>query len=400
MNKINSRFNKLQISLSAGSHFVTDIYQSFIIGLIPVLSLRFDLSLFKVGLLTATSVIANSLFSPIFGYASDRHGLKYYIIAGPLFTSIFLSLIGILPNYYSILAFLFLGNLSIAAYHPASAAIAGHFGGSKKGLGSSIINFGGNFGNALGALLIILIIEKLDPAFTPIAMVPGIIMVIVLFKLLPDIQYKNRTVYKSGLFKRIRKINKTKIFLLFIIMLSVYCLYIVWITLITYMPLYYTGAGVTLINMGVVLFFFGALGGSGGLISGLLFDHFKKGSLIIQCGFAIAVPLLFFTFRTSGLPSIILFAAGGFFLISIQPVCIRMTQDLLPENISLASSLILGLSPGIAAVTMIFLGKAADIIGIVKLVNYEMIFILFTILILFLFPFIEKNLRNSKNADR
>ena len=139
MNRKNSSFNKLQISLSAGSHFITDIYQSFIIGLIPVLTLKFDLSLFKVGLLTATSVIANSLFSPIFGYFSDRHGLKYYIIAGPLFTSIFLSLIGILPNYYFILAFLFLGNLSIAAYHPASAAIAGHFGGSKKGLGSSII---------------------------------------------------------------------------------------------------------------------------------------------------------------------------------------------------------------------------------------------------------------------
>ena len=154
MNRKNSSFNKLQISLSAGSHFITDIYQSFIIGLIPVLALKFDLSLFKVGLLTATSVIANSLFSPIFGYFSDRHGLKYYIIAGPLFTSIFLSLIGILPSYYLILAFLFLGNLSIAAYHPASAAIAGHFGGSKKGLGSSIINFGGNFGNALGVLLI------------------------------------------------------------------------------------------------------------------------------------------------------------------------------------------------------------------------------------------------------
>src|SRR4030042_5617130 len=100
MNKKNSQFNRQQIYLSAGSHFITDIYQSFIIGLIPLLKLKFGLSLFEVGLLTATSVIANSLFSPIFGFFSDRYGLKYFLILGPLVTSIFLSLLGIIPNYY------------------------------------------------------------------------------------------------------------------------------------------------------------------------------------------------------------------------------------------------------------------------------------------------------------
>ena len=124
MSKKNSQFNRLQIYLSAGSHFITDIYQSFIIGLIPALTLKFGLSLFQVGLLTATGVIAKSFFSPIFGYLSDHQGITYYLIAGLLLTSVFLSLIGILPNYYFLLAFLFLGNLGVAAYHPASAAIA------------------------------------------------------------------------------------------------------------------------------------------------------------------------------------------------------------------------------------------------------------------------------------
>jgi len=400
MNKKNSHFNKLQIYLSSGSHFITDIYQSFIIGLIPVLTLKFDLSLFKVGLLTATGLIANSLFSPIFGYFSDRHGLKYYIIAGPLFTSLFLSLIGILPNYYFLLAFLFLGNLSIAAYHPASAAIAGHFGGSKKGLGSSIINFGGNFGYSIGSLLIILIVEKLNINLTPITMIPGLLIVIALFKLAPDTQYRSKKGYYLNFSKIIKNINKKKIYILFMIMFTVYSLYILWITLITYMPLYYTNADVTLINIGIILFFFGILGGAGGLLSGFIFDRFKKGSLIIQISFALALPLFFLAFKTSGLTSIILFVLGGFFLISIQPVCIRMTQDLMPENMSLASSLILGFSPGIAGITMIFLGKAADIIGIAALINYELILIIFTLLILFSFPLAERGLENRKMIDK
>jgi len=395
MNKENSKFNRSQIYLSAGSHFITDIYQSFIIGLIPILTLKFDLSLFKVGLLTATGLIANSLFSPIFGYFSDRQNLKYYIIAGPLFTSIFLSLIGILPNYYFLLAFLFLGNLSIAAYHPASAAIAGHFGGSKKGLGSSIINFGGITGNALGSLLIILVVEKLDIKFTPLAMIPGLITVIILFKLLPRTR-GNNSGNVSNLFSRTKKVDKKKLYHLFLIIFTIYSLYIMWITLITYMPLYYTASDVTLINIGIILLLFGMLGGTGGLLSGVIFDHFKKGSLIIQIGLALALPLLFFTFKTSGLTSIILFILGGFFLISVQPVCIRMTQDLMPENMSLASSLILGFGPGLAAITMIFLGKAADIIGIVALINYELILIILALLLLFSFPLAKRSLKNSK----
>src|SRR4030042_3308416 len=148
---------KLQIGLTAGSHFITDIYQSFYIGLIPIFTYKFGLSLFMVSLFSATSVISNSLFSPILGYMADRRGLKYFIVAGPLVTSIFLSMLGVIPNYWIIILFLFIGNLGIAAYHPASAAMAGHYGGKKRGLGTALINFGGNFGVAFGSLLVILI---------------------------------------------------------------------------------------------------------------------------------------------------------------------------------------------------------------------------------------------------
>ncbi|MDD3818464.1 MAG: MFS transporter [Actinomycetota bacterium] len=127
----------------------------------------------------------------------------------PTFYFYFLSLIGIIPNYYLLLLFLFLGNLSIAAYHPASAAIAGHFGGDKKGLGSSIINFGGNLGYSIGSLLIILVTEKLNLYFTPIAIIPGLIIVIFLFKFAPDIKSNNDKVYSID-FLRIKKSNKEK----------------------------------------------------------------------------------------------------------------------------------------------------------------------------------------------
>ncbi len=382
--------SRLQVGLSAGSHFITDIYQSAYIGLIPFLTVKFELSLFQVSLMAASSILANSLFSPIFGILSDRHGLKYYLVAGPLFTSVFLSMLGILPGFYLILIFLFLGNLSIAAYHPASAAIAGHFGGRRKGISSSLINLGGNLGNALGSLLMILILEKLGLQFTPLIMIPGIITALVLLRFAPGGDQMGKKPRIDLSWNRLRNVNKHKLTILAIIMFMIYAIYIIWITVVNYMPLYYTEKEVSLINIGNILLIFGALGGASGLLSGFLYDRFKKGNIIIQSALLLAAPLLFFSFRAEGLLSIALFILGGFFLISIQPVCIRIAQDLLPGNISLASSLILGLSPGIAGITMIFLGKAADRIGIVSLVYYELLGLVLAFLLFLIFPFMNK----------
>lgn len=67
MNTDRQKLNKVQVFLSSSSHMITDLYASFIIGLIPVLAKNFGLSLFMVSLLTSVNQISNSLTQPIFG---------------------------------------------------------------------------------------------------------------------------------------------------------------------------------------------------------------------------------------------------------------------------------------------------------------------------------------------
>jgi MFS transporter, FSR family, fosmidomycin resistance protein len=388
----NLKFDNLQIGLTTGSHFVTDIYQSFYVGLIPILTYKFGLSLFMVSLLSATSVISNSLFAPVFGYMADKRGLKYFIIAGPLVTSIFLSVLGVIPNYWLIILFLFFGNLGIAAFHPASAAMAGLYGGNKKGLVTAIINFGGNFGVAFGSLLVILILKKIGVNYTPLTMIPGIAVAFILLRYIPLKKNADSTIKNLHFFTRLKKADHKKLYLIANLIFTVYSLFIVWVSLNTFMPLYFTEARITLINVGVILFLFGAFGGTGGFLSGYLYDRFKKGYFLLQGGLIISIPLIFLIFQTKGIATIIFFIFGGFFLISLLPVCLRMSQDLLPGNLGFASSLILGFSSGLAGVTMIFLGKAADIIGIAMLVRLELLLLLISFFILFGYPPVEKRL--------
>ncbi|TET48864.1 MAG: MFS transporter, partial [Actinomycetota bacterium] len=94
------RMQKTKIFLGFGPHMITDLYASFIVGMIPVLTARFGLSLFLVSLLTSVSFISANLTQPVFGYLSDRYGIKNLLIAGPLIAAIFLSMLGIAPAYW------------------------------------------------------------------------------------------------------------------------------------------------------------------------------------------------------------------------------------------------------------------------------------------------------------
>jgi len=386
---------KSLFAIATGSHAVTDLYSSFIIGLIPILAIKFSLSLFMISILTSTASISNSLTQPVFGYLSDKYGSRYFLFAGPLFSSILISLIPILPSYYLVIIFLFLGNLSISAFHPSNAAMSGHYGGRKKGLISSIISFSGTIGYSLGSIFIILIIEKIGIPYTPLAMIPGIAMALITIKFLPALSLVHTKKSSSNLFQKIRSLNKIKMMLFAIVFIVSFSRDLLWLALITFMPIYFTNLKVSLTNTGYILMVFNLVGAFGGLLAGFYWDRIRHKTYLIQAGLVLSLPFFYFTFKTQGLISIAFFIIGGFFIISTLPLCIRISQDIFPSNVSLASALVMGLSVGGASLVMIGIGKIADYIGIIRVVNYILIIPFIVSLLLFLFPYLY-NKHNSK----
>ena len=393
MIKFKKGLNKTKIFLSFSTHMVTDTYASFIIGLIPILAVKLELSLFLVSILTSVNFISNSLTQPAFGYLSDKYGIRYFLIAGPLAASIFISLLGVSPGYWFILVFLFLGNLGVAAIHPPTAATASHVGGSRKGLANSIISFGGAVGFSLGSLFVIFIVSKLGLKFTPLAAIPGIIMALVLIKFDSSIFLTETQKVKMSFIRKIKSLKKTKLILLLLVMFAAYSRDLTVLSMLTFMPLYFTGQGVQLINFGYIILVFILIGGIGGLFAGYYSDRIRKRTAVIQAGLAISIPLFFLMFKVPLSISIILFILAGFFVTSTLPLCIRVVQDIFPGNVSLASSMVMGVSAGIAAATVILIGKIADYIGIIKAINYVLVIPILASLLLFLFPLVRSKYR-------
>jgi len=383
------RMQKTKIFLGFGPHMITDIYSSFIFGMIPILAVKFELSLFLVGILTSVNLISANLSQPVFGFLSDKYGIKYFLILGPLLASVFISLLGIAPTYWVILICLFLGNLGVAAVHPPTAAIANLFGGKRKGLANSLVSFGGALGFSFGSIFIIFIIERFGLMYTPFAAIPGLITAAVIVKFAPDIAVSNTSSdHRVSFINRLKKVEKPKIILLIMIILVSYCREVMSITLLTFMSLYFTGRGVNLINFGYIFMAFIIISGIGGLIAGYYSDRIQKRIIVIQVLLFISIPAVFAIFMVPVNISIIFFILAGLFSISTLPLCTRMAQDIFPGNVSLASSFSMGVATGSAGLTFILIGRIADIVGMITIIRYVTIFPLAACLLLFFFPYI------------
>jgi len=107
----------------------------------------------------------------------------------------------------------------------------------------------------------------------------------------------------------------------------------------------------------------------------------------------LSVPLFYLMFMVPLNISIILFILGSFFATSTLPLCIRVVQDIFPGNVSLASSMVMGASGGIAAAAVILIGKIADQIGMIRTINYVLIIPILASLLLFLFPLVRSKYR-------
>lgn len=391
LNNISKTKNK-NILISTIAHFTIDLYPAFIVGLIPLLATKFDLSIFQVSVLTAVSQISNSITQPFFGVLSDRHGVKRFMTFGLLSAALFISVIAILPNYFLILLFLFIGNLGVSAFHPPSAALGAQYIGRKKGFGNSIISLGGNAGYAMGSIFFIAIIEKMGIKFSPLAMIPGLLMTLFLVKKLKFSENDEKKSTNSLRLKSLLKIRKAKLASIFLVWIAAFSRDVLWVALLTFLPLYFTRNNISLFNTSVIIMLFGLVGGIGGVFASYFSDKLKR-HILIQIAYLMVIPMVFMIFKAPVKIGAVLFIISGFFLISSMPLCISISHDLFPKNLSLASSIVMGLSSGLAGITGMLMGKIADNIGIPKTLYIVLILLFISLIAMFFVPVVGKKLK-------
>ncbi len=348
----------LRMAVMALAHFTNDLYAAFLSPLLPLVVVRFDLSLALAGLLGTSFNLAAAFSQPLFGVAADRISRPVFTVAGPLITVLMMGLLGVAPSYEAMLVVLLVAGIGTAAFHPQSFALAGAVSGDRRGTGVSVFVAGGELGYALGPLYVASVVTALGLRGTMVAVVPGLVACFIgwwhvrswqVVQRRPDVGWRSDA----------RRHGKVFVLLWFIVVLRS----VIALAHILFLPLLLRQQGESLILGGAAVFLFGGIGSIGGLVGGALSDRIGRRA-VMAISLIGAGPLLLLFGMVQGPWTLLPLALGGFVLYLGAPVNIVMAQEMLPRRASLASSLVTGMAWGVAGLSLTAIGAIADRIGL------------------------------------
>lgn len=344
-------------------HAANDAFTSMLAALLPTLQLQFGLSETVLALLVATLSFSSSVTQPLFGALADRLGRRLVGALGVILSSSLLSLMAVVPSIYLLVAVLFVGGLGSAAFHPAAISMARAAGGGRhKALIVSIFSAGGTVGLALGPIIILFVIANFGVGFTPWLMVPGVLMGVMTYLLIPP---------QSGSREAPAKLFDVRLLAgpVGLLCLSGILRSISFVTFANGIPLWLVSEhGLApddqLIGFTLAAFSFSA--GVGGVIAGGLGRQVSRQWLITGTTLMALAPFLTLFLLTPGTPAFfVAVIAAGALTNSGLPLMIVSAQDLAPHAVGTASGLLMGFTWGTAGLLYIGIGWLQEQIGLV-----------------------------------
>ncbi len=350
--------------LVSAAHFFNDIYMGFLTPIFPIAMKKFGLSLSMIGTISMVAALASALSQPFFGTLFDRFGLTALVYLAPLLTGLLISSLGITTSYPLFLALLFLGCLGSAAFHPKGASVTPALSGRHPEIGMAVFSAGGNLGFAAGPAVIAIFISIWGFAATPVLAVPAAAVALVLFLLLPARELEERTRTVTRMTWRSLLSDRREMPVLMRLVFINFSLQVAVRGLQTFLPVYMTGLAVPLTGIGIIFTVMLALGAIISIFVSSFSRQTGKRALILV-SITASVPLCMAGFLL--MPSAwgyALAVLGGISLTFSNPLLILFAQKHSGGSPALASSLIMGISWGLAGLLMVPLGALGEVFGL------------------------------------
>jgi MFS transporter, FSR family, fosmidomycin resistance protein len=353
---------KILAILIAG-HFVTDINTGALPAFLPFIKESLTLSYTMTAAIILVFNVTSSVIQPIFGYYSDRHSARWLLPVGPFLASLGLALLGLAPSYTWVLVFASLSGLGQASYHPEGFKTVNLLSGPKKATVFSFFHFGGNLGFAIGPILATAFFTYLGMKGSLLFLVAGIIMSAVFL-------FTSRWKAQQPLPIRRKKLEqgsdsvpstfRPMVFLIAAVVLRSASRS----GLLTFVPFYFINVlHRDPMSIGKYLSIFLLTGSIGIVAGGPLADRYGyKETVLIS--FILSSIFLYLFYFTHGTVSLIFFGLAGIAIIASNAVTMAIGQSLMPNNLGMASALIMGLAMGIGGISTTVLGWVADHWGV------------------------------------
>src|SRR5690625_107428 len=344
------------------AHAINDSFSGMLAALLPTFQVRFGVSEAVLAALVGTLSFSSSVMQPLFGAVADRLGRRAVGAGGVVTSSALLSLMGAVQSVWLLFPLLLIGGLGSAAFHPPWISIARDLNTRRKVVTVGLCSAGGTVGLALGPLIIGYFVMNDILTFSPILMIPGVILGLMMFFLIPR-QERAPVNARPKLFDLELFKGPVGVLCLAGIFRS-----IAWVTMSN-------AAGLWLVqDRGVstdssVIFWtlttFSFFGGLGGILAGMLERRVSRGVLISGSMLLALVPLfLLFGLPAGSFPYYLAVALSGALINGGLPLMVVSAQDLAPHAMGTASGMLMGLTWGTAGLIYIGIGALQEVVGI------------------------------------
>lgn len=395
-------FNLYLWLLSLG-HLIVDLTQGILPIITPLLAQSLELNYFQVGTIALAFTVSSAIVQPVFGVLSDRYSMPWLMPLGLFLSGLGLALTGIVNSYGLLLVVVFLSGIGVAGYHPEGSKLA-HYVSIKGKAGSSMAVFsvGGNVGFALGPMLALFVLSFAGLNSIHWVMVPGVLGALTFLYLMPRFKkiLAEKTLQKKKDVKQSvsssNKVGSLILLLLYVITRS-------WIHagLIYFIPFYFPAfKGIT--DPEYLISIFLVAGAVGTVIGGPFADRFGNRNGLLT-SMAITLIALYPFLHLGGIFVPVLAFIVGAALISTFSTTIVFGQKLLPNNIGLASGLLLGFGVGMGSLGVTLLGAVADHFGLPFIMNIICFLPLLGVILAFTLPddkFAEGAIRSEKGLEQ
>jgi FSR family fosmidomycin resistance protein-like MFS transporter len=358
-------------------------------AILPILIADNGYSYLAAGLLVTAYNVTSSCTQPLVGWLSDSKGFSVSISISLLVSALFVALMGVARNYYLIMLFAIIAALGHACFHPTALSLVNRLCiQENRGRITSFFVVGGNFGYAIGPVLAGVLVFWLGLPGLLFLIFPALFMLIALRYLLPGgIAGACQSHARPDPKKREGQSKKPFIILMAASVLRAWAVFAV----ITFLPMFLVTRGYDLMTASIIMTLMLLAGVAGQVMGGYLSDMIGRKEFMIV-GLAGAVPFFYLFFASSGIIAIITLLIFGFFLWSTFAVAVAMSHELLPQNVGLASGMMLGLAIGFGGLGVAVNGMIADHYSLAAALGTIPIPIVAAMLLMIVLPYPWKSL--------
>lgn len=351
--------------LLASGHLLNDFYCNFLPILLPLLTLRLDLSLTMSGLLVMLLSVTANVLQPFLGYLMDKYNLNRLLLLAIPFGAVCICSAGYIKNTPMLFLAVGLSGIATAVYHPLGSSLLSKAAVPERlGLALSLFVAGGNIGFALAPLALVWFTTAYSLEALPLLILPSLFLSLLYYQ--ARLYQLSTTTSPSGSAaerKSLSELLKNPALLKLNAAMGLRA----WthVAVSTLLPLLLISHGNDPVTAGIMLTLFLIGAALGGLVGGFCSDRFGNKTVIVTALTLGILPTGIFFLLDPGSPLalICLFFCGAG-LQAPQPSSLLWAQKLLPGHAGIASGMMMGLSFGLGGIGTAITAAAGDSFGL------------------------------------